>query len=213
MALSLTCDCGARFDVDEALAGQSVTCPECQAAVKAPSAQRPVVRTSGFALASFLLAIVGAFTVVGTAAAVVLGLLAVFFILRDRERQAGLGFAVCGIVLGVVFTGLTLWCFSTGELFGLGSAMRRNQMADQLDPIDPKAPLEIAENGFRLTRPSFKWQRAKKDFQYLMVQPLLRSEAVLLLVQPDLYAFLDVEVEADGRTGESMDDYLSLIHI
>jgi hypothetical protein len=208
MALSLTCDCGARFDVDESLAGQSVTCPECQAAVKAPAAHRPVVRTSGFALASFLLAIVGAFTVVGTAAAVVLGLLAVLFILRDRERQAGLGFAVCGIVLGVVFTGLTLWSLSTGELFGLGSTLRRNQMADQLDPIDPKAPLVIAENGFSITRPSIKWQRAKKDFQYLMVQPLLRTEAVLLLVQPDLYAFIDVQVEADGRTGESMDDYI-----
>ena len=30
MPLSLTCDCGARFELEEALAGQSVSCPECQ---------------------------------------------------------------------------------------------------------------------------------------------------------------------------------------
>ena len=208
MPLSLTCDCGARFEVEESLAGQSVSCPECQATLKAPAAHRPVVRTSGFALASFLLAIVGAFTVVGTVAAVVLGVVAVAFILRDRERQAGIGFAVCGVVLGCVFTALTLWSLSTGELFGLGSAMRRTQMADQLEPVDPKAPLVIAENGFSITRPSLKWQRAKKEFQFMLVEPLLRSEAVLLLVQPDLYAFIDVQIEADGRTGESMDDYI-----
>lgn len=207
MALTLTCDCGARFDVDESLAGQSVTCPECQAAVKAPTAHRPVVRTSGFALASFLLAIVGAFTVVGTAAAVILGLLAVVFILRDRERQAGLGFAVAGVALGVVFTGLTLWSLSTGELFGLGPAMRRTQMADQLEPIDPKAPLEIAESGFRITRPSLRWQRAKKDALLLPVQPLLRSDALLLLVQLDLYAFIDVQVEA-GVQDRDLDQHI-----
>ena len=199
MPLSLTCDCGARFEVEDALAGQTVSCPECQEPIKAPSAKRPTLRTSGFALASFLLAVVGAFTVVGTIAAVVLGLIAVVAILRDRERVAGLGFAAFGIGLGLVFTTLTLWALTTGELFGLGSGMRRLQMADQLEPVDPKAPLEIKEDGFSLTRPSFKWAKAKKDFSYLLIDPLLSKDAVLLIVQPDLNAFADVQVEADGR--------------
>ena len=125
MPLSLTCDCGARFEVEDALAGQSVACPECQQPLKAPSFQRPVVRTSGFALASFLLAVVGAFTVVGTIAAVVLGLIAVVRILRDRERIAGLGFAGFGVGLGLAFTAITLWAISNGELFGGSCAGRK----------------------------------------------------------------------------------------
>jgi len=62
--------------------------PNVQEPLKAPSAKRPTLRTSGFALASFLLAVVGAFTVVGTIAAVILGFIAVVAILRDRERVA-----------------------------------------------------------------------------------------------------------------------------
>ena len=205
MPLSLTCDCGARFEVEEALAGQTVSCPECQQTLKAPAAQRVIVRTNNFALASFLLAIVGAFTVVGTVAAVILGGVAVTGILRDRERQAGLGFAFTGVILGLIFTTLTLWALSTGEIFG---GMRRLQMADQLEAPDPKAPLTITENGFSITRPSIRWVRAKKGFQFMLVQPLLRSDALLLLVQPDLYAFVDAEVEADGRNITSIDDFI-----
>ncbi len=199
MPLSLTCDCGARFEVEDALAGQTVSCPECQQPLKAPSVQRPTVRTSGFALASFLLALVGAFTVVGTIAAVILGVVAVVGILRDRERVAGLCLASFGIGLGLVFTTLTLWAFTTGDLFGIGSSMRRFQMADQLEPADPKAPLESKENGFSLPRPSFRWLKAKKEFQDLLIEPLLQKDAVLLLVRPDANAFVDVQAEAGGR--------------
>ena len=209
MPLSLICDCGARFEVEDALAGQTVSCPECQQPLKAPAAQRPTLRTSGFALASFLLAMVGALTVVGTIAAVVLGAVAVVAILRNRERVAGLGFASCGIVLGLVFTTLSLWMLTTGELFGLPSSMRSFQMADQLEPADPKAPLAIKQNGFSLTRPSFRWVKAKKEFQYLPIDPLLRKDAVLLLVQPDLNAFVDVQVETGGRIASFEDTLIS----
>src|ERR1700680_726121 len=106
MPLSLTCDCGARFEVEDTLAGQTVACPECQAPLKAPGGQLPPLRTSTLALASVVCALVGAFTLVGTVAAVVLGVVAVVGILRQRDRLAGLGFAVFGIVAGVLFTGL-----------------------------------------------------------------------------------------------------------
>jgi hypothetical protein len=195
MPLSLTCDCGARFELEDALAGQSVSCPECQAALKAPAAKNAVVRTSGFALASTVLALVGAFTVVGTLAAVVLGIIGALVVVRDREHKSGLGFSIFGIVFGTLFTGLTLWSLSSGELFGL---VRRQQMADQLEAADPKAPLDVKENGFSLAKPSAKWAKAKKDFQYPNVQPLLRDEAVLL-VQPDAFAFVDVQIDSDAR--------------
>ncbi len=190
------------------LAGQSVACPECQQALRAPSLQRPVVYTSGFALASFLLAVAGAFTVVGTIAAVVLGLIAVVRILRDREHVAGLGFAGFGIGLGLAFTAATVWAISTGELFGLAGAARRTQMAGQLEPADEKASLDIHESGFSLTRPTAKWLRAKKDFRYPLVQPLLRDDALLLLVQPELYAFLDVQAEANHQIGPAVEGFI-----
>jgi hypothetical protein len=193
MPLSLTCDCGARFELEEALAGQSVSCPECQATLKAPAAPKPAARTHLFALASALLALVGAFTVVGTAAAVVLGLLGLVAILRDRERWGGLGFALFGVVWGAAFTALTLWALS--DPFGFQGSLRRAQMVDQLEPTDPKA-LEVKQGAFSIALPSAKWAKAKKDFVYFPVQPLFRDEAVLL-VQPDLNAFVDVQVASD----------------
>jgi hypothetical protein len=135
-------------------------------------------------------------------------LIAVVRILRDRERVAGLGFAGFGVGLGLAFTALMLWAISNGELFGLGAALRRTQMADQLDPVDPKAPLEIRENGFSLARPTAKWVRARKGFQSLPVQPLLRNDALLLLVQPDLYAFLDVQSEANNQVGPAVEEFI-----
>src|SRR6516164_8034723 len=102
MPLSLICACGARIELEDALAGQEVACPECQQPLKAPAgdAQAQPMRTSGLAIASLVLAVTGAFTVVGTLAAVVLGLAAVGFILRRRDRLAGLGYAVAGIAIG-----------------------------------------------------------------------------------------------------------------
>ena len=207
MPLSLTCDCGARFEVEDALAGQTVSCPECQAALKAPPARRPVVRTSNFALASFLLAVVGAFTVVGTIAAVVLGILGVASILRDRERLAGLGFAVTGIILGAAFTALTLFSLSQVEFFA--GTVRRSMITGQLDrAADPTKVVEVRENGFHITKP-VNWARVAepKEFQFPPAQPLLRDDAKLLLVQLDTGAFVDVDVDSGGVVGD-IDDYI-----
>src|SRR5262245_57704151 len=111
MALSLSCACGARFEVEETLAGQAVTCPDCREPVQAPQAGGGAARTSGFAVASTVLALVGAFTLIGTVAAVVLGLVALVSVARNPGRVAGAGYAVFGIVAGVVFTALTLFAW------------------------------------------------------------------------------------------------------
>src|SRR5579872_6625985 len=108
MALSLTCDCGARFEVEDTLAGQEVSCPECQQPLKAPALQGLPVRTSALAIASAVLALAGAFTVVGTVAAVVLGVAAQVSIRRHRERLAGYWLASFGIFAGVNLTVLML---------------------------------------------------------------------------------------------------------
>jgi hypothetical protein len=191
MSLSLTCDCGARFEVEDTLAGQTVACPECQEPIKAPAAQRPPLRTSAFALASVICALVGAFTIVGTIAAVVLGVIAVVTITRQRDRLAGLGFAAFGIVAGVLFTGLTAFAFSKKEVFGMGNWAR----AQALAPIvDNSGPLEVARPAFAITRPAETWgvlTGQPKD-------PLLKAldnKSDLALVEMLTYAFIDVKID------------------
>src|SRR5215467_1244077 len=124
----ITCACGARFEVDDTLAGQEVLCPECQRSLKAPALDRPPRVTSGWALASVVLALVGAFTVFGSLLAVLLGVIALVSIARNRRQIAGAGFAIFGICLGVAFTGLTLFALNTADVFGLDAWLRERTL-------------------------------------------------------------------------------------
>ena len=198
MALALTCDCGARFEVEDTLAGQEVSCPECQQPLKAPALQALPVQTSALAIASAVLALAGAFTVVGTLAAVGLGVAALVSITRHRDRLAGSGLAVFGIFAGGALTGLTLLALTTSELFGLPGWLREKVMADQ---IDTSGPLEVvaAAGGFAITRPSEKWGQANANALEDLVLAGLQKDRDLLLVQPARNAFVDVRVVRNSK--------------
>jgi hypothetical protein len=189
----LTCDCGARFEVEDTLAGQEVACPECQQPVKVPARHKVAPRTSAWALASVVVALVGAFTP-ATLVAVGLGLAALASIARNRGRVTGTGFAVFGIVLGLGFAALTGFALSTGELFGLGGWVRERTLAQQ---VDTGGPLEVVEarEGFAITRPSEKWGRVPGGRLDDVVVAGLQKDLALLLVQPSRYALVDVRVE------------------
>ena len=59
MTLSLTCACGALLEVDDKFAGHTIHCPDCNRPINtAPPVPNPPF-TSGLALASMLLALVG----------------------------------------------------------------------------------------------------------------------------------------------------------
>ena len=194
MALTLSCSCGANFEVEDTFAGQTVSCPECHASLKAPAQARGPLRTSGLAVASMVLALVGAFTLVGTLAAVLCGLAALVSIGRSGGRRAGVGFALFGIVAGVLFTGLTLFAYSTGELFGVGDQVRERLLAGR---VDSSGPLEIVrpDPGFKITRPSERWGTARPDFAQE-----LQNTSSLLLVNAARDAYVDVSVmSAVGR--------------
>ena len=198
MALSLICACGARFEVEDTLAGQDVSCPECQQSLKAPALRQPSRRTSDLALSSFVLSLVGAVTVIGTIAAVLLGALALFRIRRNRDRIAGTGFAIWGILNGSVFTVLTLLALSSSELFGLGGMMRRNMLGDKVDTAG-ELTLEDATAGFRITRPSRQWgvstaDRLEDPFLNLLQGPNARK-LDLLLVQTQRDICVDIRSE------------------
>jgi hypothetical protein len=205
MALSLTCACGARFELEDTLAGQEVSCPECQQPLQAPALQRLPLQTSMFAIASVILALVGAFTVVGTIAAVILGIVALIEIARRRDRVAGTGFAAFGIIAGTALTVVTVLALCTGELFGLGGSMRQVAWAEQLDR---NGPMEIIrkERGFAITRPTEKWGVALNN--QIEGEPILEAiqkNRDLVLVQPAFFTCVDVRVD-NRRDVRSLDD-------
>jgi hypothetical protein len=193
----LTCPCGTRFEVDETLAGQEVLCPECQQPLRAPAVERPPQLTSAWALASLLLALIGAFTVVGTLAAIVLGFVALVSISRNRPRLAGVGFAVLGICLGVLFTVLTLVALNAGDLFGLETWMRQRTMTAK---VDTSGPMEIVSGSkrFAITRPSEKWGRVQDDQSDDAAVSEFQNNLDLLLMQIGHHAFLDVRALEGG---------------
>jgi hypothetical protein len=200
----LTCDCGARFEADDSLAGQEVACPECQQPVKVPAREKVAPRTSAYALASLVVALVGAFTP-ATLVAVVLGIAGLVSITRHRDRLTGAGFAVAGIVLGMIFGGLTLFAFSTGELFGLGGWMRERSLAGQIDTDGP-LEVEAADKGFMITRPTVKWGQVRDGQLEDPALAPLQKDLDLLLVQPSRYACLDVRKLGDAG-GPGLESY------
>lgn len=194
----LTCACGARFEVEDTLAGQEVLCPECQQPIQAPAAERLPRVTSGWALASVLLALVGAFTVVGTLVAVLVGVIALISIARHRDRVTGAGFAVLGICLGVLFTVLTVVALNASDIFGLESWMRERTLKHK---IDTSGPLEIVlgNKGFAITRPTEKWGQVLGNDSDDPAVSAFQNELDLLLMQMTRHAFVDVRLRPVGR--------------
>jgi hypothetical protein len=181
MPFALTCACGAHLEIDDKFAGQQITCPDCQRLLQTPGGDQPVRRTSGLALASILLALIGAFTIIGTLAAVLLGVLALVQMGGRSDRLAGRGYAIAGILIGLVMTGGTLFAISSVELFGISSIVSDAYWQGKLDY---DGPMEIVRDreGFAITRPSAKWGLYKPP----STNPFdnhVRDD--LLLVRPD----------------------------
>jgi hypothetical protein len=193
MPLPITCACGAQFDAEEALAGQATRCPECQQPVTVPAVDRLPRRTSLLALFSAILALVGAFTVVGTVLAAMLGLAGIIHVARNRDRVAGAGLATFGLVAGVVLTGLTIFALSTNELFGLGSPTHMGQLNDDVDATGP-LEVRVTDKGFALTRPSAHWGRARLNAVSDPIASQLLDDPDLLLVHSARYLFVEARV-------------------
>lgn len=191
MPLSLSCTCGACFDVEDIYAGQTVSCPECQRGISAPAINRQALRTSGYALTSTVLALVLAFTGIGTVLAVVFGIIGLVSIARHRGQIAGTGYALFGIIWGVLFTGLFAFAMFKGELFGVGDLFRERMMGGEIErggPLEVKRPAD----GYAVTRPSSKWAVAKPDLAEKLADD--RNHLVLVNVSQD--AYIDIGVES-----------------
>jgi len=156
MPLAMTCACGARLEIDDKFAGQAITCPDCHRPLSFKQSDLSGRRTSGLAIASILLALVGAFTIVGTVAAVLIAAVALVQIGNNPGRLAGKGYAVAGLVIGVIMTAGTVFALSSVELFGLTTMMSEAAWAGKLDY---GGPLEVMrdQEGFAIKRPSKHW--------------------------------------------------------
>jgi hypothetical protein len=201
MVVSLDCPCGSQFEVDEAAPGPTVTCPECQRRLPVPRSGRGPLRTSGYAIASVVFALVLACTGVGTILAVLLGLIALVSIARNRSRLTGEGYALFGVVAGLAFTGLFFLVIVKAELFGVDEQIRERVMGSQ---VDRSGPLEVVRprDGFAITRPSPRWGVAHGP----LAQRLL-PDGSLLLVNVARDAYVDVSVGWTGaRTLEQYRD-------
>ncbi len=198
MPLSLSCSCGVRFEVEDTFAGQTVACPECQSPITVTVAARQPPRTSGYAVAAMVCALVLAFTGIGTLVAVLLGCLALVDIARNRGRVTGAGYAIFSIVWGIGFTGLFAFALAKGEVFGVGDLMREQFMGEQ---VDRSGPLEVRRPslGFAITRPTSRWGIASGKLAQTFGDT---SDLMLIHVGRDAY----VTVASETNFG-SIDDF------
>ena len=159
-------------------------------------------RTSLLALASAMFAMVGAFTVVGSGLAVVLGLLAFVNISRKKERLTGAGLAAFGVAGGALFTGVTVFAVCSSNLLGLTGWLPGNLLSD----VDTSGPLDVvlAEKGCAITRPSESWGRYPPGAVAEGLIGQLQGDADVILVQAARHSFVDVTAE-DGRNGQTLE--------
>jgi hypothetical protein len=162
MTLSLKCTCGVRLDVPENFAGQQITCPDCQHPVAVPRNDPALIRTSGLALTALTLALVGAFTVVGTVLAVVLGVAALIHIRRQPEAVTGQRYAIVAILLGFVLTAATVAAYTSADRLGWRNLFGRAQWAGKLDYDGPKT-IKRATERYSIDRPNERWGVLKKS--------------------------------------------------
>jgi hypothetical protein len=186
MTIPITCACGARLEIDETFAGKTVNCPDCQKGLSVPRPEKTGLQTSGFALASIVLAVTGAFTLVGTLLAVLFGALALRDLARRPEEVTGRRYAVAGIVLGVIFTALTTFALTPAGLLGLNHLMARAQWAGKLDYSGPEE-IVLSRERYAITRPSPNWgvRRPQREGQERVEDEHILDDLVLINLDED----------------------------
>ncbi len=134
MPISVTCQCGARLEIDEKFLGKDIACPDCQRllptkpAVAPPPLELPTnQRTSGLAILTLALAFIPVINLF----AIPLGIFALKQIARKPSKLEGARFARAGIIVaGVgIFLLLALMIFP----FGVDQLLRDLAFASRLD--------------------------------------------------------------------------------
>jgi prepilin-type processing-associated H-X9-DG protein len=118
MPIEVTCQCGRKLLAKDEYAGRQMQCPDCGAALVIPGPSAPdyyaspkaplsYARTSGLAIASFVLgltSIVLCLTILTGIPAIILGILGLVSIKKSQGTVKGQGFAITGITTGGIST-------------------------------------------------------------------------------------------------------------
>ena len=118
MAISLTCVCGAILEIDDTFRGQRIPCPDCNRLLDTTPPPPPSKATSAWALASVIFSVAGMLTLIGPLVGAACGVVGLREI-RSDPKIAGANLARAGIVLGAIFTVVSLWAFLGAEFLGL----------------------------------------------------------------------------------------------
>jgi hypothetical protein len=195
MPLLLTCDCGARFEVDEHLGGREVSCPECLQPVQT-AVQNPSPRADWVALFSVALALVGGLTVVGGVAAAVAGVVALVRIRRWPGVLAGQPYAIAGILLGLGLAAISLVLVQLGDALPVGAWVRQRRLAGQLDTTNAM-PLGTRDGVCLLPRPPAGWGVLTRGSSGDPAVDDLQQKREFVLANPALRAYADLHRDAD----------------
>jgi hypothetical protein len=191
MSISVTCPCGARLEIDEKFLGKDIPCPDCSRLLptKATAAPPPLElpdhrRVSGLAVLSLTLAIVGAFTIVGTLAAIGIGIIALRRIARQPTKLDGAEYARAGIIAGGILTLITLAALISPTVFGIDQFLRELTTAKKVTyPPGEKIETDDAE----ITRPSPAKQWARFQRTTPPNQDVQENHFILYSTRDDAY--------------------------
>lgn len=218
MPISVTCQCGARLEIDEKFLGKDIPCPDCQRPLptKAPVTPPPLDlpdnrRVSGLAVLSLTLALVGAFTLVGTLAAIAVGVYSLRQIARQPNKLEGVFYARLGVILGSVFTFVTLAALLSPTVFGLDQYLR---MLALVHRIEYKAGKTIEINTqtetISIDRPSDGWASCAAISN--KNQTFESDDVILVNVAEDAFiacqhVFLDLNDKLEDRQRKALDRF------
>jgi hypothetical protein len=198
MSTVLTCDCGARFEVDALVLGNSVNCPECHQTLQANPREKPPPRLSWLALLSVALALAGAFTIIGSLAAVLLGVVALKHLRASPERIQGRGFALLGIGLGLGATVVTGWFLFQRDRFPIGAWLRQRALTAQLDRNALREAV-TSDTVCLIKLPSSDWHKLKGGTSGDPAIDDLQAKRDMVFVNFKWPAYLDLARDTPGK--------------
>lgn len=206
LTLTLTCDCGARFEVDDTFAGRDVPCPDCGATLRAPSKGLTRARPSWLGLLAVVLVTVGAFTLVGTLAGA--GVAAVALVLARRDPTASRALPLGALIAGLVLTLFTLFAVTWPDRLPVAAWLRQHLQAGQIDTTGPEV-VQSRNSITTLERPKGRtWGQVVRNRTSDPAVGDLQKDCELLLIRLSDRAYIDerrVASQGKGRLDELFD--------
>ncbi len=215
MPLSVTCQCGAKLEIDEKFLGKEIPCPDCQrplptkaAAVPPPLELPNHKKTSGLALLSLTLALVFMCIPIGALAAIVTGIFAIKQILKYPSKLEGINYARAGIALGGFALLASMAAMISPYVLGVDQLLREFAFSSRIsystDADDRFRSLEVAD-AVSIKRPAESGPRWAKWTAPINNTPVGEPDSLLLInTHDDAYiaCFKAPDVNVDDIEGK-----------